>query len=106
MVDAEAWQKVGELFEAVTERQTHQRLDLLAEANPEIRREIESLLAHNQEGLLDRPLMHSQLSSVTHINVGATRRAYRIVGFWVRTCPHGPHRGTARFAISIESPLP
>jgi len=53
---------------------------LLAEANPEIRREIESLLAHNQVGLLDRPLMHSQVSSVTHINVGATRGAYRIEG--------------------------
>ena len=52
----ERFQQIEELYHAARERTAVERAALLAEADPEVRREVESLLARQSENvLLDRP---------------------------------------------------
>ena len=53
-MDSERWRQIEDLYKAVLAREPGQRSALLDQADPEIRREVELMLA--QEGsLLDRP---------------------------------------------------
>jgi tetratricopeptide (TPR) repeat protein len=52
----ERFQQIGELYHSVREANADQRVALLAQADPELRREVESLLAtHPNEEWVDRP---------------------------------------------------
>jgi eukaryotic-like serine/threonine-protein kinase len=56
---ADRLRQIEELFHAVREGSAGQQADLLARADPEIRREVESLLARQPGSLLlDRPVVH------------------------------------------------
>jgi serine/threonine-protein kinase len=51
----ERWRQIEEVFQAVVERMPEERaafLDQACTSDPELRREIESLLAHDQETLI------------------------------------------------------
>ncbi len=66
----ELWQKIDELYHAARERGR----DVLLGADPEVRREVEALLAQDtaRVGLLDRP------PGALHISVGTLLGPYRI----------------------------
>src|SRR6266699_3745184 len=52
----ERWRQIEELYHAARERAPADRAALLAEAEPELRREVEALLAQDASGkILDRP---------------------------------------------------
>jgi serine/threonine protein kinase len=53
-MDSERWRQIEDLFNAVLAREPGQRTALLDQADPEVRREVESLLAQ-KDSLLDRP---------------------------------------------------
>jgi tetratricopeptide (TPR) repeat protein len=80
----ERFQQIEELYHAACERTTEERAVLLAEADPEVRREVESLLAHRAGGeLLERPaIRHApplmEDSRLTDMAVGASLGPYRI----------------------------
>jgi len=79
----EQLQQVEELFHAARERPLEQRVTLFARADPEIRREVESLLAQEVDPLLNRPLPgieHSLETTVTHMSVGSQLGRYTIEG--------------------------
>src|SRR4030088_584503 len=80
----ERFQQIEELYHAARERTAEERASLLAGADPELRLEIESLLARRAGGeFLDRPAIQNSPallgdSTVTHLVVGASLGPYRI----------------------------
>src|SRR5215831_10399297 len=82
----ERFQQIQELYHAARERTAEERAALLAQIDPETRREIESLLAQRTAGeFLDRPAIQNgpQLledSTLAELAVGASLGPYRIEG--------------------------
>ena len=80
----EHFQQIEELYHAARERSAEERAELLAAADPEVRREVESLLAQPGTGeFLHRPAFQNapQLlgdSTITVLAVGAYLGPYRI----------------------------
>src|SRR5439155_23515706 len=80
----ERFQQIEELYHAVRERTAEERAALLVHTDPELRREIESLLAQRTGGeFLDRPAIQNvpQLledSTLIELAVGASLGPYRI----------------------------
>src|SRR5215471_16178207 len=80
----EHFQQIEKLYQAVCEGTAEQRAALLARADPELRRELESLLAQRTGGeFLDRPGSQNapQLledATVTRLHSGACLGPYRI----------------------------
>jgi eukaryotic-like serine/threonine-protein kinase len=75
--------QVEELYHAARERPPEDRAELLAQADPELRREVESLLAQNGESVLDHPAMEVAAklledSSAERLAVGAQLGPYKI----------------------------
>ena len=81
---SERFQQIEELYHAARERTGEGRAALLAQADPELRREIESLLAQSDSGFLDRPALENTTelgaSTVTVLTAGACLGPYRIEG--------------------------
>jgi eukaryotic-like serine/threonine-protein kinase len=80
----ERFQQIEELYHAARERTAEERAALLAQVDPEVRREVESLLAQRTGGgFLDRPAIEiaPQLlgdSTLTGLTIGASLGPYRI----------------------------
>jgi serine/threonine protein kinase/Tfp pilus assembly protein PilF len=80
----ERFQQIEDLYHAARERTAEERAALLAQTDPELRREIESLLAQRTAGeFLDRPAIQNapQLledSTLTELAAGASLGPYRI----------------------------
>src|SRR6266852_1057881 len=80
----ERFQQIEELYHAARERTGEERAALLARTDPELRREIESLLAQRTGGeFLDRPALQNapellEDATVTTIRVGLCLGPYRI----------------------------
>jgi Tol biopolymer transport system component/predicted Ser/Thr protein kinase len=77
------WQQVEELYHAALECEPSQRAALLARADPEIRREVESLLAQpTGDGLLARPAWERghawNESTVTQVSIGTQLGPYKL----------------------------
>lgn len=78
------FQQIEKLYHAARERTAEERVALLAEADPEVRHEVESLLAQpTSGGFLDRPAIQNaphllEDLAVTELAVGATLGPYRI----------------------------
>src|SRR5260370_7698494 len=76
-------QQIEELYHAVRDRTPEERAALLADTDPELRREIESLLAQRPGDFMDRPAIQNSLelledATVTAISVGLCLGPYRI----------------------------
>jgi tRNA A-37 threonylcarbamoyl transferase component Bud32 len=80
----ERFQQIEELYHVARERTAEERAALLAEADPEVRREVESLLAQRAGGeLLERPAIQNaprllEDSTLTNLAMGASLGPYRI----------------------------
>ena len=79
----ERFQEIEELYHAARERDAEERAALLAEADPEVRREVESLLAQPGAEFLDRPAIQNappllEDSTVTELIVGTCLGPYRV----------------------------
>jgi len=79
------WQQVEELYHATLECEPNQRATLLARADPEVRREVESLLAQQSGGTpLDRPAWEGATSlltaTVAALTPGTQLGPYKIEG--------------------------
>ena len=79
----ERFQQIEELYHAARERTPEERAALLAQTDPELRREVESLLAQSGGEFLERPAIQNapQLledSTLTGLAVGASLGPYRI----------------------------
>jgi eukaryotic-like serine/threonine-protein kinase len=75
--------QVEELYHAARERSPEDRAALLAQSDPELRREVESLLAQDGESVLDRPAIEVAAnlledSSAERLAVGAQLGPYKI----------------------------
>jgi eukaryotic-like serine/threonine-protein kinase len=82
-MNRERFQQVEELFHAARDKTAEERAALLAEADPEVRREVESLLAQPDAKFLDRPAIQNapQLlgdSTATILIAGKCLGPYRI----------------------------
>src|SRR5215813_11922715 len=80
---SERFQQIEELYHAARERTGEERAALLAQADPELRREVESLLAQPDSGkFLDRPALENDTdledAPVTLLTAGACLGPYRI----------------------------
>jgi serine/threonine protein kinase/Tfp pilus assembly protein PilF len=81
----ERFQQIEELYQAVIDRTAEERTAVLAQTDPELRRELESLLAQRTGSeFLDRPAMQNatelQDSTFTVLTAGARLGPYRIEG--------------------------
>jgi eukaryotic-like serine/threonine-protein kinase len=80
----ERFQQIEDLYHAARERSAEERAALLAKIDPELRREVESLLAQRSGGeFLDRPAIQNAPEllgdpTVTGLTVGASLGPYRI----------------------------
>src|SRR2546429_1624185 len=80
----ERFQQIEELYHAARETTAEERAALLAQTDPELRREIESLLAQRAGGeFLDRPAIQNapellEDATVTEISAGLCLGPYRI----------------------------
>lgn len=80
----ERFQQIEELYHATREKTAEERAALLAEADPEVRREVESLIAQRTGGeFLERPAIQNAPhllddSAVAILAVGANLGPYRI----------------------------
>jgi Tol biopolymer transport system component len=84
-MNPERLRQIEELFHAVREGSAERRAALLALADPEVRREVESLLARQSDDLLlDRPAVDAMTQSLasagTSVAVGTCLGPYRIEG--------------------------
>ncbi len=75
--------QIEALFHAVCDATAAQRADLLAQADPELRREVDSLLAARGGEIFDRPAIHNasyllEALTATHVSAGAQLGPYRI----------------------------
>jgi eukaryotic-like serine/threonine-protein kinase len=78
-MDPERWRRIEELYQSAVDSDVAERATLLANADPEMRREVESLLAQPTAGTpLDRSAF-SELDSL-HVKTGALVGPYRIEG--------------------------
>jgi len=73
-MDPERFRQIEELYHAAAERPAAERGSILAHADPDIRREVEALLAQ-PEGAFDRPAADS---TVTELGAGTQWGSYRI----------------------------
>src|SRR5690348_2514634 len=74
-------QQIEELFHAAREQAPREREALLATADPDVRREVESLLAQRGDPLLDRPMVGhppAETTTVTHVAAGTQLGPYSI----------------------------
>ncbi|HEV2422707.1 MAG TPA: protein kinase [Candidatus Acidoferrales bacterium] len=84
MTNPERFQQIEELFHAARERTAEERVALLARVDPEVRREVESLLAQRTGGeFLERPAIQNAPQSpgdsiLTELPVGASLGKYRV----------------------------
>ena len=84
MTTPERFQLIEELYHAARESNSEERAALLSQADPDVRREVESLLAQDSGGeFLERPAIENapQLledSTLTELPVGASLGKYRI----------------------------
>ena len=78
-MDAERWRQIEELYHSALDSDVAERAELLAHADPDVRREVESLLA---QPAADTPLDRSVLSVLNrpHLTTGALIGPYRIEG--------------------------
>ena len=81
----ERFRQIEQLYHAARERSAGERAALLAQTDPELRREIESLLGQPGGGLLDQPAIQNapklpEDSSVTELIAGSSLGPYRIEG--------------------------
>jgi eukaryotic-like serine/threonine-protein kinase len=78
-MDPERWHRIEELYQSAVDSDVAERATLLANADPELRREVESLLA---QPTADTPLDRSALSALNrpHVERGAVIGPYRIEG--------------------------
>src|SRR5437016_5347291 len=82
----EQFQQIEELYQAVRESTAEERAALLARVDPEMRREIESLLAQGSGvEFLNRPALQNALelledATVTVLSAGVALGPYRIEG--------------------------
>src|SRR5262245_48001283 len=82
----ERFRQIEELYHAVREGTPEERAALLAQADPELRREVELLLAEPSGGqFLDRPAVQNapellEDATVTGVTAGASLGPYRIEG--------------------------
>ncbi|PYR66460.1 MAG: hypothetical protein DMG17_04680 [Acidobacteria bacterium] len=77
----ERWRQIEELYQLVQERAPADRGALLAEADPEVRREVEAMLAQNASGgkILDGPVKDLLTDSrVTLVTAGSQLGPYQI----------------------------
>jgi tetratricopeptide (TPR) repeat protein len=80
----ELFQQIEELYHAARERTAEERVALLARTDPELRREVESLLSQRTSGeFLDRPAIQNAPelladSTIAELVVGACLGPYRI----------------------------
>src|SRR5437867_10795019 len=80
------FQQIERLYQAACEGTAEERAALLAQTDPELRRELESLLAQRTGGeFLDRPAMQNDTEllkdlTLTELTVGASLGPYRIEG--------------------------
>src|SRR5258706_14937015 len=80
----ELFQQIEELYHGARERTAEERAALLAQTDPELRREIESLLVQRTGGeFLDRTAIQNapqllEYSTLTELAVGASLGPYRI----------------------------
>jgi hypothetical protein len=78
--------QVEELYHAARECERSERAALLAQAEPDLRREVESLLAHDiADGPMERPAVEMaahllELSTATHLTIGVQLGPYKIEG--------------------------
>jgi len=91
-MNADRWQRVEDCYHAAMERPPGERAAFLAQAcahDPELRREVESLLAHEgqADGLLERPVWDNVASSdetgtiaPAALEAGSLLAGYRIAG--------------------------
>ena len=85
-MNPERFQQIEELFHAAQESSGEERAALLAKADPELRREVESLLAQRSDGeFLERPAIQNapqllKSSTLNALAVGASLGPYRIEG--------------------------
>jgi len=79
MMDPERWRRIEELYQSAVDADVADRATLLAHADPEIGREVESLLAQPTAGT---PLDRSAFSALDRLQVetGALIGPYRIEG--------------------------
>ena len=80
---ADRLRQIEQLFHAVRESSAEERAALLAEADPELRRDVESLLAQRGGEFLDRPAIQNaprllEDSNLTRLAVSASLGPYRI----------------------------
>src|SRR5579864_3503760 len=80
-MDPERWRNIEKLYEAVVERSPAERAALLAEADPDVRAEVQAMLAQPSGGaLIDLPAADLLgESSVTQLPSGALLGHYQIV---------------------------
>jgi serine/threonine protein kinase len=79
------WQQIEELYHAALEREAGERAAFLARADPELRGEVESLLAQSsQDGVFDRPAFEGAASLLgpngSRIAAGTLMGPYRMEG--------------------------
>ena len=76
-MNPERWQQISVLFHMAMEREPRERAVLLAQADPDVRREVESLLAQRSGGgLLDPPVLN--LPETTPLAAGTELGLFRI----------------------------
>src|SRR5579863_2400438 len=83
MTTPERFHQIEELYHAARESNSEERLALLSQADPDVRREVESLLAQHSGEFLERPAIQNapQLpgdSTLTTLPAGASLGKYRI----------------------------
>jgi len=78
----ERFRQIEELYHAARERPAAEREALLDQANPEVRRQIEELLAQTDSGFMARPAVQARTepaeATVTALAAGACLGPYRI----------------------------
>ena len=71
-------QQVYELYHAALERPPAERAEFLSQVDPELKREVESLLAEQADGPLNRPVWELADFTVTQLAAGTELGPYRI----------------------------
>ena len=76
-MDPERWRQIEELYQSAVDSDVVERANLLANADPAVRREVESLLAQSTAGT---PLDRSAFSALDRLQLetGALIGPYRI----------------------------
>ena len=83
-MNAERFRRIEELYHAAREGTPHERAALLAQTDPELRREVESLLLESSgDEMLDRPAFRNapellEDATVTRLHSDACLGPYRI----------------------------